>query len=213
MKAKPKTTYVAASPQTWELIRAAYLSGLSAPTVVARFGVSVTALRKRAAREGWTKSAYARACAPPALPAPTHAHAHTHAPASARLPAPASVREDIDLRVEAVVARQMIPLFEEPTVMARRAMGQAQRAIAEGRGLEAARLTRAARELHRLEEDIPSARYLFDEDDERDYDGRREQMRVQVRDLALTLAEKITRGEPLPEEFRRLREVREEDFE
>ena len=52
MKPKPKSTYVTASPQTWELIRAAYLSGLSGPTVAARFGVSVTALRKRAMREG-----------------------------------------------------------------------------------------------------------------------------------------------------------------
>jgi hypothetical protein len=205
MKAKPRTTYVAASPQTWELIRAAYLSGLSAPTVAARFGVSVTALRKRAAREGWTKSAHARALC---------AHASVRAHEAARpSPPPPRPADDIALRVEAVVARQMVPLFEEPTVMARRAMGQAQRAIAEGRGLEATRLARAARELHRLEDDIPSARYLFDEDDERDYDGRREQMRVLVRNLALTLAEKITRGEPLPAEFQRLREVREEDFE
>jgi len=204
MKAKPKTTYVAASPQTWELIRAAYLSGLSAPTVAARFGVSVTALRKRAAREGWTKSAHARA-----LCAPASVRAHE----AAAPPRPSSAPDDIALRVEAVVARQMVPLFEEPTVMARRAMGQAQRAIAEGRGLDASRLARAARELHRLEDDIPSARYLFDEDDERDYDGRREQMRVLVRNLALTLAERIAAGKPLPEEFQRLREVREEDFE
>jgi len=205
MKAKPKTTYVAASPQTWELIRAAYLSGLSAPTTAARFGVSVTALRKRAAREGWTKRAYARACAPASVPvhdAPAHI---AHAPASAR--------DDIALRVEAVVARQMVPLFEEPTVMARRALGQAQRSIAEGRGLEAARLVRAARELRQLDEYIPSARYLFDEDDERDYDGRREHMRVMVRSLALTLAEKMIAGQPLPPDFQRLREPREDDLE
>jgi len=167
--------------------------------------VSVTALRKRAAREGWTKRAYARACAPASVrvhDAPAHI---AHAPASAR--------DDIALRVEAVVARQMIPLFEEPTVMARRALGQAQRSIAEGRGLEAARMVRAAKELHELDGYLPSARYLFDEEDVRDCDGRREQMRVLVRDLALTLAEKITRGEPLPAEFQRLREVREEDFE
>lgn len=34
-----------------------------------------------------------------------------------------------------------------------------------------------------------------------------------VRNLALTLAERIAAGKPLPEEFQRLREVREEDFE
>lgn len=48
----PRTRYVHASPQTWSLIRGAYLSGLSAPTVAARFGVSETAIRKRARREG-----------------------------------------------------------------------------------------------------------------------------------------------------------------
>jgi len=206
MKAKPRTTYVAASSQTWELIRAAYLSGLSAPTAAARFGVSVTALRKRAAREGWTKRAYARAQAP----LPTHASAHALAPPAAHN---APARDDIALRVEAVVARQMVPLFEEPTVMARRALGQAQRSISEGRGLEAARMVRAARELHELDGYLPSARYLFDEEDERDYDGRREHMRVMVRDLALTLAQKITAGQPLPAEFQSLRAPREEDLE
>jgi uncharacterized protein YjcR len=57
MRAHPATTYVRAGPQTWGRIREAYLSGLSAPTVAARFGVSVAAIRKRAAREGWTKAA------------------------------------------------------------------------------------------------------------------------------------------------------------
>lgn len=205
MKAKPKTTYVTASPQTWELIRAAYLSGLSAPTAAARFGVSVTALRKRAAREGWTKRAYARACAPPSV--------RVHDAPAQIAHAPASARDDIDLRIEAIVARQMVPLYEEPTVMARRALGQAQRSIAEGRGLDAARLVRAARELHELDGYLPSARYLFDEEDEGDYDGRREQMRVLVRSLALTLADKLVAGEPLPAEFQRLRDMRGEDLE
>ena len=59
MRAKPTSTYHKASPRTWELIRAAYLSGLSAPALAARFGVSVGAIRKRAGRDGWTKAAYA----------------------------------------------------------------------------------------------------------------------------------------------------------
>lgn len=46
-------------PESWTLVRAAYLSGLSAPTVAQRFGVTVSALRKRAARHGWTKQAHA----------------------------------------------------------------------------------------------------------------------------------------------------------
>ena len=59
MKALPKTRYVTVAAETWGLIRGAYLSGLSAPTVAARFGVSVTALRKHAAKEGWTKRVFA----------------------------------------------------------------------------------------------------------------------------------------------------------
>ena len=58
----PKT-YTKVSPQTWELIRAAYLSGLSATVVARRFGVTLSSLRKRASREGWTKAALARASA------------------------------------------------------------------------------------------------------------------------------------------------------
>ncbi len=65
MRAHPATTYVRASPETWGRIREAYLSGLSAPTVAARFGVSVAAIRKRAAREGWTKAAMGHASRAP----------------------------------------------------------------------------------------------------------------------------------------------------
>jgi|GEM_PF-4128770 len=43
--------YVTVSPDTWSLIRGAYLSGLSARTVAGRFGAAEGALRKRAARE------------------------------------------------------------------------------------------------------------------------------------------------------------------
>ena len=64
----PKT-YTKVSPQTWELVRAAYLSGLSATVVARRFGVTCSSLRKRASREGWTKAALARANAP-AAPTP-----------------------------------------------------------------------------------------------------------------------------------------------
>lgn len=57
----PRTRYVTASPETWSLIRGAYLSGMSAPAVAARFGVSETSIRRRAGREGWTKAAFAAA--------------------------------------------------------------------------------------------------------------------------------------------------------
>ena len=61
----PKT-YTKVSPQTWELVRAGYLPGLSATVVARRFGVTLSSLRKRASREGWTKAALARAGAPAA---------------------------------------------------------------------------------------------------------------------------------------------------
>jgi hypothetical protein len=56
MRAKPTTTYTAASARTWEMIRAAYLSGLSAPALAARFGVSEGAIRKRAGRDALDRS-------------------------------------------------------------------------------------------------------------------------------------------------------------
>lgn len=192
MRAKPNTRYVAASPQTWELIRAAYLSGLSAPTAAARFGVSVGALRKRAAREGWTKEAFARAqgALPPAFAA---------APAAAQA-GPLSDGE-VALRIEAIVGRHMVPLYEEPEAMMQRAMGHAARAIAEGRGLDAERLVRAARELRDLADHTPPAGHYFEVDDDDDPDGRREHMRAMLRTIALHLAERLAAGEPLPPEF------------
>lgn len=56
-----RAPYAIVSDETWELVRAAYLSGLSASVVAARFGITVWGLRKRAGREGWTKMAYAEA--------------------------------------------------------------------------------------------------------------------------------------------------------
>ena len=56
-----RAPYAIVSDETWELVRAAYLSGLSASVVAARFGITVWGLRKRAGREGWTKMAHAEA--------------------------------------------------------------------------------------------------------------------------------------------------------
>ena len=208
MRAKPRTTYVAASPQTWELIRAAYLSGLSGPTVAARFGVSVTALRKRAAKEGWTKQAYARASG---AAAQGPAAGPSAGPAAFAPQPPLSPEAEIALKVEAVTARQIQPLYEEPEEMARRALGMAARAISEGDGLAAARLVRSARELRELDGVLPVATY-WDTEELKDVDGRREHMRVMVRSLALRLAEMIVAGTPLPAEFEGLRAERAEDL-
>ena len=60
MQPKPRTSYRHVGPTTWHLIRHADLSGAPAPTVAARYGGSVLALRKGAASEGWTKRESAR---------------------------------------------------------------------------------------------------------------------------------------------------------
>jgi thioesterase domain-containing protein len=165
--------------------------------------VSVTALRKRAAREGWTKQAFARAQGPIALP--------TALPAFAAGPE-LSPEAAIALRVEAVTARQIQPLYEEPEEMARRALGMAARAISEGDGLAAARLVRSARELRDLDGGMRPHGYWDDEEELPDVDGRREHMRVMVRSLALRLAQMIVAGTPLPAEFENLRAERPEDL-
>ncbi len=190
MKAKPKTRYVAASPQTWELVRAAYLSGLSAPTAAARFGVSVTALRKRAAREGWTKRDFAAvqgAVQPP------------HAPV-AQAP-----RDLIDAGLDAIVEQHMVPLYLEPEQVTRRALGLSARALAEGRALDAERLARAAKAIASLGDALVGCgwggRGYDDEDEQADPDGRRAYLRSMAVTIALNLAEKIAAGKPLPAEF------------
>ena len=209
MRAKPKTTYVAASPQTWELVRAAYLSGLSGPTVAARFGVSVTALRKRAAREGWTKQAFARARD---LPAHDPALALAHAPGHAygRVPAPPPARDAVGAGLDAIVERHMVSLHVEPEQLARRALGLAARAVAEGRGLEAGRLARAAKAIGELNDVLPPAGWGDDEADG-DPDGRRAHLRAMAVAIALNLAERIVAGRPLPPEFEAARREREEE--
>lgn len=70
MSTPPRHKYKIAGPATWELIRAAYLAGESAPALAERFGVSAHAIRKRISVEGWTKRAYAAALEARGLAAP-----------------------------------------------------------------------------------------------------------------------------------------------
>ncbi len=186
MRPHPTTTYRRAAPAVWALIRADYLAGLSGPTVAARFGVSVWALRKRARREGWTKARQAElvaaALAPPgpaALPAP--------------LPAPLA-------EVEAAVAALDPPLEIRPADLARKALSRAAEAVRRGEGLSALRLVRAGEAIARLDGQFAPA---FDDVDrlETDHAARRDQTRRHVRSLALSLARLLLAGEPLPEPY------------
>ena len=44
------------SPETWERVREAYVAGMSGPEACERFGISLSALRERASREGWRRA-------------------------------------------------------------------------------------------------------------------------------------------------------------
>ena len=190
MKALPKTRYVTVAAETWGLIRGAYLSGLSGPTVAARFGVSVTALRKHAAKEGWTKRAFAARqalarSAPPSGPAPE---------------APADGPPD----EAAVLAAWRAPLHIRPDDLARRALAGAAHALKTGEGLNAVRLARAATEIARLNGILEWAEEDPAESDER-FEAGQAIMRMFLRERALTLAQDLAAGRDLPPEYEDLK--------
>lgn len=194
MKALPKTRYVTVAGETWGLIRGAYLSGLSAPTVAARFGVSVTALRKHAAKEGWTKRAFAARqasarSAPPPGPAPAD---------------PAPKTPDGPPDEAAVLAAWRAPLHIRPDDLARRALAGAAHALKTGEGLNAVRLARAATEIARLNDVLQWAEEDPAESDER-FEAGQAMMRMFLRERALTLAQDLMAGRDLPPEYEDLK--------
>ena len=191
MKAHPTTRYVTVGAETWSLIRGAYLSGLSAPTVAARFGVSVTALRKHASAEGWTKRAFA-----------ARQSLERSGPAPAPEPEPAPDGGPPD--EAAVLAAWRAPLHIRPEDLARRALANAAHALKAGEGLNAVRLARAANEIARLNGVLEYA----DEDpavaDER-FEAGQAMMRMFLRERALTLAQDLMAGRDLPPEYEALK--------
>lgn len=193
MRALPKTRYVTVAAETWGLIRGAYLSGLSAPTVAARFGVSVTALRKHAAKEGWTKRAFAARQAAERSAAPA-------APVPAASAAPADGPPD----EAAVLAAWRAPLHIRPEDLARRALANAAHALKAGEGLNAIRLARAATEIARLNGVLEWAEEDPAEADER-FEAGQAMMRMFLRERALTLAQNLIAGRDLPPEYEDLK--------
>lgn len=202
MKAHPRTTYVTAGAEAWSLIRGAYLSGLSAPTVAARFGVSVSALRKRARREGWTKQQYAAARALPdgAAPLPVGPVASAAAPASVTAPAGRPPALSGGLSEDEVVEVQLPNPTIQPGALARRALAHAAQAVRDGQGLNAVRLARAAAEIARLDQLLEWDGDTDDEGPEAEarFRGRQDIMRVFIREQALDLARRMADGRPLP---------------
>ena len=160
----PKRTYAIVSDQTWALIRSAYLSGLSGALVARRFGVSLSALRKRAQREGWTKAHHARAVGAGAQPEAT---------------------------IPPIVSR-------DPKVLVRTAMDEAARALADGRPYQARAAASAGLQIARLAELQPD---YTEAESVHELNTRQSYWEGAVRELALTLAEKLVRKEPLPAGF------------
>lgn len=191
MRPHPTSRYAVVGPETWSLIRGAYLSGLSAPTVAARFGVSVTTLRKHAAREGWTKRDFAarqaagRPCAPPAATAPA--------------PAPDGPPDE-----EAALAAWRAPLYIRPEDLARKALAGAAHALKAGEGLNAVRLARAATEIARLNGILEWADEDPAEADAR-FEAGQSMMRMFLRERALGLAQDLVAGRDLPPEYEELK--------
>lgn len=193
----PRTRYVTASPETWSLIRGAYLSGMSAPAVAARFGVSETSIRRRAGREGWTKAAFAARATPWAIP-----------PAAKALVAQsdaAAVADGEAAREAPVLDHWRAPIHIQPTDLARKALAGAMSALKAGEGLNALRLARAASEIARLNAALDWA----DEDvadSEAAAEFRHQQMQMFIRERALGLAEDLVAGRELPPEYVALKE-------
>ena len=213
MQPHPRTTYVTASPATWSLIRGAYLSGLSAPTVAVRFGVSVSAIRKRARREGWTKAVFAATATPWSgwRTGPTTETSPTNGGRSSHGLGVGSADE------EAILEGWRSPIHIRPGDLARRALANAAHAVKTGAGLNAVRLARAAAEIVRLDGlldwavDDPA---VTDEQAE----GRDNVMRLFLREQALKLACILADGDELPApyaearaELERLRAMSEAD--
>lgn len=184
MKAKPTSTYFKASLQTWELVRAAYLSGLSAPTAATRFGVSVSALRKRARREGWTKLAYAQAA--------QHGRAGEGVPQAGRSAPASGAGPDLFDRA--------IPQFRvEPGGLARRSLEQAAEALAAGRPQDAAAFARAAELIAKLDELIPA--YDTDQSPEQ-VQWRQSTVQTAIFEMARRIAAHMVDGTEPPAGYR-----------
>jgi len=191
MRAHPATTYVRAGPQTWGRIREAYLSGLSAPAVAARFGVSVAAIRKRAAREGWTKAAMGDAARPAVAAAAAAPSTWGQGQGVGLGPVPAA----LEAAERPVVAAFRIPLALNPRALARQSLARAAQALREGRALDAQRMAQAAEAVLRVDARVDS---WPDEDDTIDDDGRDALLVQFVRSIAVDVAVKLARGQPLP---------------
>jgi hypothetical protein len=200
MKAKPKTTYRLVSPDSWRLIRAAYLSGLSAPTVAARFDISVAALRKRAAREGWTKRDIL-ALSPLKVQQVHDLVESTQSAAGevAHVQPLRAIQDQIVENVYAAVAVAMPRAAPTPAALSRKALLHAAHAMAQDRPRDALAHARAAEMIARLDRVIPDVEPV--EDDE-NVDWRMREMRKFIWQTAAVMADHMANGGEAPMGFK-----------
>lgn len=152
MSGLERNKYKIAGPQTWELVRAAYLAGDSARVVAERYAVTIAAIRRRANKEKWTKrhlaeALEARGIAPPPPPAaPDYIEPHIER-ATQRIAADAVREAEMTSLVERIAAE------EDPADIAaaieRRALAQASAAIVQGRSKEAVALASMAEQMRK----------------------------------------------------------------
>lgn len=207
MKAKPKTTYVTACPATWELIRAAYLAGQSAPTAAARFGVSVGALRKRAAREGWTKRAFVSGGGRFALGLAPQPPAAQGSAASAAVPSPPA-GSDWDFNPDRLPPwlldlqrRARPPDLHDPAAVTQLALQQAVRCMVHGDAAAAARHAQAGFQISRLIGRFPSEMHYARGGDPAEDEARQSALDELVFQIGAGLAERLITGEPIREPY------------
>ena len=203
MQPKPRTSYRHVGLSTWHLIRHAYLSGASAPTVAARYGVSVSALRKRAAAEGWTKRVYARSQLQPPTTAWEQAANDHGSGALAEASALHGAGNDPLTRpptdAEAAFVRNLWPIPAlRAGVLARKALALADQALRLGRALDARRFADAARTIADLDAILP---WTNDEHDPDAAEARGEMMRDFIQERAVELALQLQRGELLDPQY------------
>lgn len=129
-------------PETWVRVKAAYIAGESATSVARRFDVGVANLRKKASREGWTRSAVAAGLDRELPPRPLEAEqARSSGHAADDRPEPASAGHEAHRCPTALLPH--IGVREN----VHEALRLAAQRIAEGRAQEGEALVRAARAL------------------------------------------------------------------
>lgn len=136
-----RNPYKFRGPNTWAMVREAYLAGETAESVALRFDVGASAMKRRMHKEGWTRRDHAAAIdpvAPRRTPGPS-------APRLEASPLPAAS----DAPPEPPVASSRPPPDPTAAELARWSIRQAAQALGEGRMADARGLSQMAESLSR----------------------------------------------------------------